>query len=194
MSYELVETGYRSAAGSVRAGGLAETPLDADPAQSLATQPQDVGGVVDEEVSRILIPAVTARKDVADAVHNPAPIRVKQPPYEFASMLGDYQLLPRFQFDLAPVLSAEAVLGKQARPKFRAASYLDAAVSLPDSHGITRMYRVHCALTFVLETRPRIRAHDPQNPDIVPAAASAADASVAEVEAEQVGVAGLRHR
>src|SRR5437763_14608187 len=108
---------------------------------------------------------------------------MNQPPRDIARMLGHDHLLPCLQFDLALMLPARPVLRKEARPVFRVASDLGATVPLPACHGVARTYGTHGLLALVLKAGPRISAHDPQNPDILPAVASAAYAPISQVEA-----------
>jgi hypothetical protein len=76
----------------------------------------NVSGPVDEQITRILIPAIPAREWAAYAVDDAAAIGMEEAARQSARMAGHDLLLPRFEFDAALVLPPQSMLRKQARP------------------------------------------------------------------------------
>ncbi|GIH94997.1 hypothetical protein ACFFMN_16935 [Planobispora siamensis] len=132
---------------------------------------------------------VTAVDLAADPVHATVAVGVHQPPDERSRLFIDDLTLPGLQRDLAVVLLAGTVLGEQAQPVFGIGVHADAPDAAETTHtdGKDCTHRIRGRLD---EARPGVGASDHQAIDASP---MMDDVSVAEVEAEQVGV-GLKRR
>jgi hypothetical protein len=64
----------------------------------------NVSGPVDEQITRILIPAIPAREWAAYAVDDAAAIGMEEAARQSARMAGHDLLLPRFEFDAAHMM------------------------------------------------------------------------------------------
>jgi hypothetical protein len=92
-----------------------------------------VSGPIDEEIPRVLIPAVSILDRTPDPIDEPAAVGMEEAAGEITGVAGYDFLLPGFKLDFALVFPTRSVLRKQARPVLRTTSYLDASVPL-DRH------------------------------------------------------------
>jgi hypothetical protein len=105
--------------------------------QGLTAQPENIPGLVREQISRILVPVVAICKLCPYSVYPAITIRMEQPAGKSAGIFRDNDALPCLQLDFPHVLAARAVLREKARPmprttdNFRAADLLLIRTLLP---------------------------------------------------------------
>ncbi|GEC04122.1 hypothetical protein SSP24_17770 [Streptomyces spinoverrucosus] len=100
-------------------------------------------------------------------------------------MRFDDLLLPGSEDDGTPVLLARAVLGKESGPVPVVAGHRHAALLANGVHANTGSYLRNDLAALLDKSGPRVRAHDTE---VVTASRVGADAAIAEIEAEKVGI------
>src|SRR5215471_18663813 len=104
--------------------------------------------------------------------------------------------LPLGKLDRACVLAARPMLREQARPVPGAAQHFGASL-LPHRHDLVAWpYRSHSSRAFLDKSGPRVTAHDAKLPYSLGWVARRGNASIAQVQTEQVCIVGtlLRQR
>jgi len=191
---ELVEPRHRLAAGHGYSVPPGEPPGHPELIRDLPAQPENVTGFVREQVPRILVPGITARKACPYPVDPAIAVRVEQAAGQPARICHHNGALPWLQFDRAHVLPARPVLREKTRPVFGTAHHFGTADHLLGPDLTARPNGAHGALTLPPEPRPGVRAHDAQFPYLFVPHAGRAYAAIPQVEAKQVCVVGLRFR
>lgn len=191
---EGVEAGDRVALGDGQVPGAGHLPLDVNAVEGGAQDFHDVLRLVGEEVARVLVPFLPARDRAPDPVGDAAAVGVEQAADQFLGVAVDNVALPGSQFDPALVLPAGAVLREKAGPVLPPGDHLGAPRPGNGADPVVRQEGLESADALVGETGPGVGAEDAQTPHLLLAVAGVTDAAVAEVEAEQVAVGGLRLR
>ncbi|MEV0389962.1 hypothetical protein [Nonomuraea sp. NPDC050643] len=168
---------------------VVEPPGHAEQVERLTAEAQDVAGLVLEVVARIFVPADAAGKVVAHAVEPAVAVGMDETPDEPAGMRRDDLPLPRLEHDRPLVLPAGTVLREQVRPVLGVGVDVLAPLFLPDAHLVGRPDGTEGVDAFLDEPRPSVGAGDAQGPDLFGPVADPAEAAVAEVEAQEGGVA-----
>lgn len=160
-------------------------PLDAERVEGVGVQAADVGRDVGEEVPGIFValeyPADAPLGPIGDA----AAVGVDEAPDERPGVSVDDRLLPRIESDPAIVLFAGAVLREEAGPVSAVADHGRVSDGLDPvglAAGIDGLDRGSARID---EAGPRVGAG---NPEEVARPCAGADAAIAEIETEQVGV------
>jgi putative transposase len=168
------------------------TPGHPEPIQRLAAQPENIRGLVREQISRILVPVVAIRKLCPHPVNSAITIRVEQPAGKSACIFRDNDALPWLQLDFPHVLAPRSLLREEARPMPRTTDHFGAAGLLLGTDLVARPHCDHGPLALAPEPRPGVRARNAELPDVLVPRAGPAYAAISQVQSEQVRVVGLR--
>jgi hypothetical protein len=86
------------------------TPRHPELIQRLTAYPENIRGLVCEQISRILVPVVAIRKLCPYSVHPAITIRVEQPASKPVGIFRDNDALPWLQLDFPHMLAARSML------------------------------------------------------------------------------------